>query len=116
MPGVNRNTSVANALATQRDGPAGRDPWVLAVCLARVFLFANFMAMAATLPIIMPAWEIGAAQAGSVITSFTIAYAVSLFATSWIADHFGAKRVALISCWLAAVRRSADSTAPSKTR
>ena len=97
-----RDISLAEAIRTQREGPAGRDPWVLAVCLARVFLFANFMAVAATVPVVMPAWGIGAAQAGSVITSFTISYAISLFVTSWIADHFGAKRVALISCWLAA--------------
>ena len=90
------------AIHAQWDGPAGRDPWVLAVCLARVFLFAIFMAVAATVPVIMPAWEIGAAQAGSIVTSFTVFYALSLFVTSWIADHFGAKRVALGSCWLAA--------------
>lgn len=89
-------------ITAYRDGPAGRDPFVLAVCLARVFLFAIFMAVAATVPIIMPAWGIGAAQAGSIVTSFTVFYAVSLFVTSWIADHFGAKRVALGSCWLAA--------------
>ena len=78
---------------------AGRDPWVLLICCARVFLFANFMVLAATLPVLMPAWGIGAARAGSIITSFTLAYALSLFATSWLADHFGAKRVALASAW-----------------
>ena len=81
---------------------AGRDPWVLLICCARVFLFANFMVLAATLPVLMPAWGIGAARAGSIITSFTLAYALSLFATSWLADHFGAKRVALASAWATA--------------
>ncbi|HSM19601.1 MAG TPA: MFS transporter, partial [Hyphomicrobiales bacterium] len=98
---------MAASTASQWDGPAGRDPWVLAVCLARIFLFANFMAVAASVPLIMPAWGIGAAKAGSVVTSFTIAYAVSLFITSWIADHFGAKRVALVSGWLAAAAAAA---------
>lgn len=98
---------MTTTIHAQRDGPAGRDPWVLAVCLARVFLFANFMAVAAAVPVIMPAWGIGAAQAGSVVTAFTVAYAVSLFVTSWIADHFGAKRVALVSGWLAAAAAAA---------
>ena len=98
---------MAAETTAQRDGPAGRDPWVLAVCLARVFLFANFMTVAAAVPVVMPAWEIGAAKAGSVVSSFTISYAVSLFVTSWIADHFGAKRVALASCWLAAAAAAA---------
>lgn len=75
---------------------------MLSVCLARVFLFANFMVVAATVPVIMREWEIGAAGAGSIITSFTIAYAVSLFAAAWLADHFGAKRITVLSGWLAA--------------
>jgi MFS family permease len=98
---------LASQITAQRDGPAGRDGWVLAVCLARVFLFANFMTVAACVPLVMPAWGIGAAQAGSVVSSFTMSYAVSLFVTSWIADHFGAKRVALVSCWLAAAAAAA---------
>lgn len=85
------------------DRSPGRDPWVLVICLARVFLFANFMVVAAAVPVLMPAWGIGGAQAGSIITGFTLAYAFSLFATSWLADHFGAKRVALFSGWATAI-------------
>lgn len=73
-----------------------------AVCLARIFLFANFMVVAASIPVLIKEWGISATQAGSIISSFTVSYAASLFAFSWLADHFGAKRVALTSAWLAA--------------
>lgn len=76
---------------------------VLAVCTARVFLFATFMTVAATIPLIMSEWDLGAAAAGGVISSFTIGYAVSLFVFAWAADHYGAKRMVFLSAIAAAV-------------
>ena len=43
-----------------------------------------------------------AAQAGTVASGFMVAYALSLLASSWLADHFGAKRVFLASAFLSA--------------
>lgn len=75
---------------------------ILAVCTARVFLFATFMTVAATIPLIMSEWDLGAAAAGGVISSFTIGYAVSLFVFAWAADHYGAKRMVFLSAIAAA--------------
>ncbi len=72
------------------------------MCIARVFLFANFMVVAASIPVIIDDWGLSAAQAGSIVSSFTVCYAVSLFGLSWLADHFGAKRVTVASAWAAA--------------
>lgn len=76
---------------------------ILAVCTARVFLFATFMTVAATIPVIMSEWNLTAAAAGAVVSSFTIGYAVSLFAFAWAADHYGAKRMVCLSAVAAAV-------------
>lgn len=75
---------------------------ILVVCTARVFLFATFMTVAATIPLIMSEWGLGAAAAGGVVSSFTIGYAVSLFAFAWAADHYGAKRMVFLSAIAAA--------------
>lgn len=78
------------------------EPWVAIVCLARVFLFANFMVVAASIPVLIEEWDMSATQAGSIVSSFTIGYALSLFAFSWYADRFGARRVTLVSAWASA--------------
>lgn len=75
---------------------------IVAVCTARVFLFASFMTVAAVIPVIMSEWSIGAVAAGAIVSSFTIGYAISLFVFAWAADHFGAKRMVLASAVLAA--------------
>ena len=76
---------------------------ILAICAARVLLFATFMTVAATIPLLMAEWGLSAVQAGSIITSFTICYAVSLFGFGWIADHLGAKRMVNISAVTTAI-------------
>lgn len=76
---------------------------VFAVCLARVFLFATFMTVAATIPLIIEDWSLTAAAAGAIVTSFTIGYALSLFGFAWAADHYGAKRMTNLSAVLAAL-------------
>ena len=90
------------ATAALTTPPASRDPWTLAVCFSRIFLYANFMAVAACLHVLLNEWHISAAQGGAIVSSFTISYAVSLFVYSWAADHFGAKRMAIMSSWGAA--------------
>jgi MFS family permease len=75
---------------------------LLAICTARVFLFATFMTVAATIPLIITDWGLTAAAAGAVISSFTIGYAVSVFVFAWAADHYGAKRMVFVSAIAAA--------------
>jgi MFS family permease len=79
------------------------DRWTLGVCVSRIFLFATFMTVASVIPVLIEEWQIGAAQAGAIVTSFTTAYAVSLFAFAWAADFFGAKRAVLVSAAASAV-------------
>jgi len=75
---------------------------LLAICTARVFLFATFMTVAATIPLIITEWRLTAAAAGAIVSSFTIGYAVSLFVFAWAADHYGAKRMVVASAVAAA--------------
>ena len=70
---------------------------LLAMCAARVFLFAPFMTVAAVIPLIMREWALTATAAGAIVSSFTLCYAVSLFAFGWAADHFGGKRMVILS-------------------
>lgn len=67
------------------------------VSLSRVLIFATFMTVASVLPILQTEWGIGAARAGSIVTAFMIAYAVSLFVFGWLADFVGSRRAILIS-------------------
>jgi MFS family permease len=78
-------------------GKKGVDAWPVTVCLSRIFLFANFMTVAAVIPLLQEAWGISAARAGAIVTSFTIAYAASLFGFGWVADYIGAKRAVVAS-------------------
>ncbi len=75
---------------------------LLAICAARVFLFATFMTVAAVIPLLMREWALTATAAGSIVASFTLCYAVSVFAFGWAADHFGAKRMVIVSALAAA--------------
>jgi MFS family permease len=69
---------------------AGR---LLAICSARVFLFATFMTVAAVIPLITVEWALSATSAGAIVSAFTFCYAASVFGFAWAADHFGAKRM-----------------------
>jgi MFS family permease len=83
--------------------PLARDPWLLAMSLARMLMYANFMVYAACLPVLRPAWDMSATQAGSVSGAFMLGYAFSLVAFSWLAQHYGARRLFLISAALSAL-------------
>lgn len=80
---------------------------ILSICAARIFLFAPFMTVAACIPLLGDAWNIGAAQAGTVVSGFYFAYSFSLFAFAWIADYVGAKRSVIASALLATVSSAA---------
>lgn len=51
------------------------------------------MMYAGALPELMSEWRMTAAQAGSVQTTFNVAYAISLVLTGWLSDRLGARRV-----------------------
>lgn len=73
-----------------------------ALCAARVFLFATFMTVAAVIPLLMRDWSLTATAAGAIVSSFTLCYAVSVFGFAWAADHFGARRMVVVSAIAAA--------------
>ena len=75
---------------------------LLAICTARVFLFATFMTVAAVIPLLMRDWLLSATAAGAIVSTFTLCYALSVFAFGWAADHFGAKRMVVVSALAAA--------------
>ena len=75
---------------------------LLAICVARVFLFATFMTVAAVIPLIALDWALSATAAGALVSTFTLCYAVSVFGFGWAADHFGAKRMVIASAIAAA--------------
>jgi MFS family permease len=83
---------------------AGR---LLAICSARVFLFATFMTVAAVIPLITVEWGLSATAAGAIVSSFTFCYAASVFGFAWAADHFGAKRMVAVSAVAAAAASAA---------
>jgi MFS family permease len=72
-----------------------------------VFLFSTFMTVAAVIPLLMGDWALSAAAAGAIVSTFTLCYALSVFAFGWAADHFGAKRMVLASALAAAATSAA---------
>lgn len=60
------------------------------------------MTVAATISLIMAAWDLTAAAAGAIVSSFSIGYALSMFIFAWAADHYGAKRMTIVSAIVAA--------------
>jgi MFS family permease len=83
--------------------PAGLDVWLFGLCASRFFINLVQMIYAASLPLLKPAWQMSATQAGSVATGFQIGYAVSLLGFSWLADRAGARRIVLMSAMASAV-------------
>ena len=57
------------------------------------------MTVAGCIPLLIEEWQIGAAEAGSIVSGFYCAYAVSLMVFSWLGDHIGAKRAVEISAF-----------------
>jgi len=53
------------------------------VFFARILLFLPFMTVAGCVPVLMEAWQIGAAKVSSIVSGFYFAYAVSLLTFSF---------------------------------
>jgi MFS family permease len=82
--------------------PAGERAWLAALALSRAFITLIFMTYAASLATLTREWSMSATQAGLVQTCFSAGFAISLFVTSWLSDHLGARRMFLWFCWLGA--------------
>ncbi len=78
------------------------DSWLILVFISRIALYANFMVYAACLPILLNKWDMSATQAGSISSAFMFGYAASLFVFAWLSDHYGAKRLFILSAFLSA--------------
>ncbi len=78
------------------------DGWLLLVFISRIALYSNFMVYAACIPILINEWEMSATQAGSISSAFMFGYAASLFVFAWLSDHYGAKRLFILSAFLSA--------------
>lgn len=77
-------------------------PFLTWITLSRMGSGMAFMLWAASLPWILSDWGLTASQAGLVQTVFNLAYAVSLLASAWAADRFGAGRIFSLANWAAA--------------
>lgn len=75
---------------------------LLLICVSRFGTSVATMVYAGSLPYLLGAWNMTAAQAGTVQSTYNIAYALSLLIASWLADRIGAKIVYLVSIWSAA--------------
>jgi MFS family permease len=79
------------------------DIWLILISISRIAMYANFMVYAACLPILLNTWNMSGTQAGSISSAFMFGYAASLFLFAWLSDHFGAKRLFLLSAVMSAL-------------
>jgi len=76
---------------------------VLGVFVARILLYTPFITIAGCIPVLIEEWQIGAAQASSIVSGFYLTYAFSLLGFSWLSDHIGAKSAVSISAFATAL-------------
>jgi MFS family permease len=81
----------------RRRGLDQDDRWLGGLCLARIGFTLIFNTYAATQPLLMRDWQMTAGQAGWIHSGFYLGYLISLFGVGFLADRYGAKRVALAS-------------------
>src|SRR4030042_195536 len=75
----------------------------MAICVGRIFMYMNYSVYAACLPIIKGEWGMSATQAGSIASGFMIGYSASLAIASWLGDHFGARRIFVLSAFASSI-------------
>lgn len=69
--------------------------WLLFFCLSRMGFGLIGTAYAALIPMLRPAWNMSASEAGSIQSAWHLGYIVSLVTASLLAGRFGAKRTFL---------------------
>ena len=80
---------------------------VLGGFVARILLYTPFITIAGCIPVLIEEWQIGAAQASSIVSGFYLTYAFSLLGFSWLSDHIGAKSAVAISACATALASTA---------
>jgi MFS family permease len=65
--------------------------WLVLLCVSRVGFALIFTAYSAVLPLLIPAWDMSAAQAGLVQSGWHAGYLLSLFAAGLLTDRIGAR-------------------------
>jgi MFS family permease len=83
-------------LAALRARPA---TWLALICFGRFGTMLISMTYAASIPVLMGHWEMSATAAGTVQTAFNAANAIALPLVSYLADHFRARCILLVSAW-----------------
>lgn len=69
--------------------------WLLQLCLARTGFALINTAYAALIPLLRPAWQMSASEAGLVQSAWHAGYIGSLIVASQLSGHYGAKRTFL---------------------
>lgn len=82
-------------LSPDEDFPMSDTRWLLQLCLARTGFALINTAYAALIPLLRPAWQMSASQAGLVQSAWHAGYIVSLVVASQLSGRFGAKRTFL---------------------
>ena len=75
----------------------GSGAWLSLICGSRLLGATWFVAYSAVLPLTQQAWGITAREAGMIQSAFHLGYLSSLFIVGFLADHYGAKRVFVVS-------------------
>jgi MFS family permease len=86
-------------VAALRERPAA---WLALICFGRFGTMLVSMTYAASIPVLMGRWAMSATEAGTVQTAFNAANAIALPLVSYLADHFSARRILLVSAWAGA--------------
>lgn len=79
--------------------------WLIQFCIARTAFATMFTVWSAVLPLLKEDWALTAWQAGMVQSAYHVGFLVSLFSVGFLSDHFGARRIYLMSS-MAAVTSS----------
>ncbi|WP_368249938.1 MFS transporter [Citrobacter freundii] len=72
-------------------------------CIGRASCCIGAMVFAGALPVTRNEWHMDASSAGSLQTILNISNALALFASSWLSDYFGPRRVYLTFSWLGGI-------------
>ncbi len=75
----------------------GSGAWLSLVCGSRLLGATWFVAYSAVLPLTQQAWGLTSRDAGLIQSAFHLGYLSSLFIVGFLADHYGAKRVYVLS-------------------
>ena len=75
----------------------GSGAWLALVCGSRLLGATWFVAYSAVLPLTQEAWGLSSRDAGLIQSAFHLGYLSSLFIVGFLADHYGAKRIFIVT-------------------